>query len=771
MKRIFYILNLILLHQILAAQTITVKQDSTGDYVHIQDAIDAATHGDTVLVWPGTYYENLIINDKNIVLGSLTLTTQDKQYNTQTIIDGSSDSATCVAIVYCDDYVELNGFTICKGWGFLGTLPAGGGVYFKYSTNASVKNCIVKNNQTSEYGGGIGINRSKVFLSSTSVFNNHAFQSGGGIHILVGELEFDPINRCNIYLNYSSKGTDIVQLDGLGEYPPVQVIVDTFTVKTPDYYYLMNGSTFGEVLSYEIKYSKIESVSQDLYVSPYGNNTNSGLNSAEPLKDIYFALLKMESDSMAPDTIHIANGIYNMDEGEKYPLSLKRDVSLKGASRDATILDANDIIYLMYGIASANNYSVSNLTLRNGNGNTFSYAGRGAFTLENNYNAHYENLLISNNIGSYVSGGHVLNGDNILFRNIEFRHNIGGNPLRIINNKTGLLHDTVFIESCQFIGNLPDYSIPDEGLGGSVAVIGRMFADYPNKITCIFKNCLFAKNRARILESGGGAAAALHALYSSQVYLVNCTFSENIAEHPERISIGVTNGSNMHIYNSLLYDNEPLEIGIAGSQDYPCSLNIYNSLVDGGENGIKYISDYNSVFYDTETNIDEDPLFLGKWEHPYQIDNGSPCINTGTLNLPAFIELPEFDLAGNPRIVGDSIDMGAYEWNPTVGIDEYQYQPIDNVQPKLLHVAPNPFRTETTITADWDFQGQVQIEIYNNSGLRVKQLKSGQSYGIGSLITTWDGKDQYGNVLPAGIYHVVLLLDEKEVESLKVVKP
>ncbi|MCF6170059.1 MAG: hypothetical protein L3J66_03675 [Bacteroidales bacterium] len=37
--------------------------------------------------------------------------------------------------------------------------------------------------------------------------------------------------------------------------------------------------------------------------------------------------------------------------------------------------------------------------------------------------------------------------------------------------------------------------------------------------------------------------------------------------------------------------------------------------------------------------------------------------------------------------MGDSIDMGAYEWNPTVGVDENIYQPIKSDKPKLLHAA------------------------------------------------------------------------------------
>ena len=64
----------------LIATTITVKQDGTGHYTVIQDAIDDSNNGDTVLVWPGTYYENLVIDERNIVLGSLTLTTGDNTY-------------------------------------------------------------------------------------------------------------------------------------------------------------------------------------------------------------------------------------------------------------------------------------------------------------------------------------------------------------------------------------------------------------------------------------------------------------------------------------------------------------------------------------------------------------------------------------------------------------------------------------------------------------------------------------------------------------------
>jgi hypothetical protein len=60
------------------------------DYSTIQQGINASIDGDTVLVQPGTYVENINFNGQNIVLGSLFLTTGDTSYISQTVIDGDS---------------------------------------------------------------------------------------------------------------------------------------------------------------------------------------------------------------------------------------------------------------------------------------------------------------------------------------------------------------------------------------------------------------------------------------------------------------------------------------------------------------------------------------------------------------------------------------------------------------------------------------------------------------------------------------------------------
>jgi len=71
-----------------------------GNYSTIQDAIDAASEGDTIFVYSGTYYESLQI-DKTV-----TLTGEDKN---NTFIDG--DGSGNVVDVTADS-VNINGFTV-----------------------------------------------------------------------------------------------------------------------------------------------------------------------------------------------------------------------------------------------------------------------------------------------------------------------------------------------------------------------------------------------------------------------------------------------------------------------------------------------------------------------------------------------------------------------------------------------------------------------------------------------------------------------------------
>jgi len=58
-------------------------------------------------------------------------------------------------------------------------------------------------------------------------------------------------------------------------------------------------------------------------------------------------------------------------------------------------------------------------------------------------------------------------------------------------------------------------------------------------------------------------------------------------------------------------------------------------------------------------NINADPLFVNAAAGDLQLEPGSPCINAGSnAAVPAGVTT---DLAGNPRILGGTVDIGAYE--------------------------------------------------------------------------------------------------------------
>jgi hypothetical protein len=193
-----------------------------------------------------------------------------------------------------------------------------------------------------------------------------------------------------------------------------------------------------------------------------------------------------------------------------------------------------------------------------------------------------------------------------------------------------------------------------------------------------------------------------------------------------------------------LWNDSPQEIYF-WEEDDPSSITISYSDVQGGEAGI--VTNNNGTVNWLEGNLDDDPLFVGTGDHPFMLQDLSPCVNAGIPDTTG-MNLPEFDLAGNPRVYGGRIDMGAYEnQNVIVSTDEDLIPLIT----RLNQNYPNPFNPTTTINYSLKENSKVSLNIYNIKGQKVKQLVN-EMLESGNHTVIWNGKDNYGKFVSSGIY-------------------
>jgi len=113
---------------------------SKGSFDTISDAIDACGTGDSILVMPGTYYENIDFGGRGISI-------QSTGGAELTILDGGGAAAVVRMYGEPDNGTILDGFTLQNG-----NSPLGGGIVTDGSS--VITNCIIRNN-VAQFGGGM----------------------------------------------------------------------------------------------------------------------------------------------------------------------------------------------------------------------------------------------------------------------------------------------------------------------------------------------------------------------------------------------------------------------------------------------------------------------------------------------------------------------------------------------------------------------------------------------------------------------------------------
>ena len=773
MHKYIVMIGIILLSHFAAATTLTVNIDGTGQFSSIQAAIMAANNGDTVLVYPGRYYENVDYIGKSITVCSMEAASGDSTYIASTIIDGNN-SGSCVRFLNQEQGAILRGFTLEHGTGYLipRDILVGGGVYVYANCTVSIINCDIKNNHSSE-GAGIWISKGSVYLSGVDIHDNYSSSVSGGLYVYSHSssptsITFDPDNRCSIYNNFGGNPCDIIIIDVQDN---LDIYLDMTTVDQVSSFYVQRVNNFSYTQGYhDTIYShtafRVE-VNHDLYVSPTGNDSNSGFSPAEAMKSITKAVHKIASNSLEAKSVHVLPGTYSDGIGDQiFPIPGKSYVAISGAGAEEctlfvsnidtanthrifvsqrnkapllhgfTITSSDDPNWILRPISSRfESISISDIVIRD---TRVSWLGAILIEMLSPDICKLDDVKISNVITDETIlmadiGGSI---SNCIFDNISSAY-ADPNSDWIMTMFDVWARGALSVENCVFrnfyvAGMQPTLHISDPNQPTGMVDI--------TVSNCIFDN-LGTDNESPISFNNRNV---------ENFQVNNCTFINNRGATG---AVGLT--GRIYMKNNIFYNPaSPNEMNLFLSAPYGIDSHIYLDYNDirGGESLVYNPYSNNHVYYG-DTNISNDPAFISLIPgHPQyaMLSDNSPCINTGTPDTTGLNLLP-YDLAHNFRIWDGRIDMGCYEYGsiPYVGND-------DPFVPSLTdRIAatnyPNPFNPSTTIAFSLPLSGRTTLEIYNLKGQKVRQLLNANLLSGGHK-AVWDGNNDNNQPVSSGIY-------------------
>ena len=623
MKKLFLILNLII--SISLSEIIRVDINGNHDYITIQSGVDNAEIGDTVVVYPGTYYENIIL-DKSIVLASLAIfdnlnnwfeysdftnqyeVTNDNVNNT--IIDGStaefnlgafgSDDikdyiGSCIFIASFNEQCispSVIGFTIQNGLGSITQGPEwygyrklkGGGILsYKSNANINFNNFINNGNSYIQYGGAI-------YFEADTIEQYNYWEMGG--------CELSDINIQNNFYNgndskyantFSSRNFNGNILIDKSVFDVLNCSDNSFTEAWFDIH-SESEAVFSEIFSNKC------SVINDLWISPSGNDSLNDGSIENPLKTINYALEIINPSVENNITIHLDEGIYSpLETGEIFSLVMQPNITLKGSGKELTILKGDNINSII-SVNNCQNTSILDLSIVNGYPAMTDDSGSAGGIMVSNSGLN----IINTNVSTNTYGGISAVSSNL---NISYS---------IISRNTGGLFNSAGIDLINSIAHISSTTIVD--------------------------------------NYSGWAARGINGDDNSYFSMINSIVWDN------------------NIFEDL---NNPWLINVG--YGYGTEVDILYSIVKGGWTGEGNLGwdDDDPLFTDPYQGIDFDDFYISPFGD-YSLQSNSSCIDNGIayfeLNGEIIIDLNESDYNGN------SPDMGAFEFyefmNGDINLDQ-----------------------------------------------------------------------------------------------------
>lgn len=386
------------------------------------------------------------------------------------------------------------------------------------------------------------------------------------------------------------------------------------------------------------------------------------------------------------------------------------------------------------------------------------------------------NLIVRNNIiknneiyppagGRVAGGGIYVKGGSVLIENNIIRDNLAG---------------SVWKKNSKQIG------VKDDGGGGI----------YAEAATITIKNNVITRNKAWDGSFWGGGISCIECI---KAVIFNNLIDSNYAIYGLGNSEGngiyctspVTIINNTFINNSLdtsfcwkgggIY----CERDSAGQDSIIIKNNIF-AFDTVGKGGAIYCSDsldlgkvfisYNDFYQNAVGDFYNPPTGVGNFSWGVN-RNGNPCDSFYNINIdPGFTTGPlgtyyqqnvsgcgdyivndEFNFMGGNTTDGNSdtgwVDLG-YHYGVLTNVEEKELSPTKVNKNLELKIIPNPFTETTNIKwAEGGERQQVNIQIYDLSGKLAKSFSVNPCLSQGQFVS-WNGKNEAGNKVTAGIYFV-----------------
>jgi hypothetical protein len=290
----------------------------------------------------------------------------------------------------------------------------------------------------------------------------------------------------------------------------------------------------------------------------------------------------------------------------------------------------------------------------------------------------------------YLGPGGVFNGFTLTNGNIGYNTGqfAGGGALCGAQISDGVLvSDNELIENCLIVSNSAGYGggVQYGTVSNCVITLNRSAGSGGGVEDCVSYNCIFSNNFAELYGGGasGGFSTLNNCLLIDNVGVMggggvfgstvnNCLVISNTA------SDGIGGGADDSVLNNCTVVGNKGTDAVIGGGGYPgftpsaknCII-YYNGELDIAPTSNLPVTNCCTTRYNPPgtASFTNAPLFVNPAAGDFHLQSNSPCINAG--NNSFVTTTVDFD--GNPRIVGGTVDIGAYEYQTPASVLSYAW--------------------------------------------------------------------------------------------------